>query len=43
MDFLAIIAIIFIILNGVKLIVVMLGVCKQNSFNKNITSGNIPQ
>ena len=42
MDFLAIIAIIFIILNGVKLIVVMLGVFKQNSYNKNITSGNIP-
>ena len=43
MDFLTIISIIFIILNGVKLFVIMFGVCSQNSFNKKISTGNIPQ
>ena len=43
MDFLAIIAIIFIVLNGIKLIVILLGVCIQNSFNKHISSGDFPQ
>ena len=43
MDFLFIILIIFTVLNGVKLIILIIGFCAQNSFNKNITTGDIPQ
>ena len=43
MDFFFIIAIIFTVINGAKLIIVIIGSCCQNHFNKNISNGDIPQ
>ena len=43
MDFLFIIGIIFTVINGAKLIILIIGACCQNRFNKNILTGDIPQ
>ena len=43
MDFLYVIATIYAVLNGIKLIILVIGYCLQNKFNKNIISGQIPQ
>ena len=43
MDFLYVIATIYAVLNGIKLIILVIGFCLQNKFNRNIISGQIPQ
>jgi hypothetical protein len=43
MDFLYVIATIYAVLNGIKLIILVIGFCLQNKFNKNIINGLIPQ
>jgi hypothetical protein len=43
MDFLYVIATIYAVLNGIKLIILVIGFCLQNKFNKNIIYGQIPQ
>ena len=43
MDFLTIIAIIYTVLNGINLIICIIGFCMFNRFNKNISTGDIPQ
>ena len=43
MDFFYILAIIMAILKGVNLIIIIIGFCKQNKFNKEISTGRIPQ
>ena len=43
MDFLYVIATIYAVLNGIKLIILVIGFCIQNKFNKNIIYGQIPQ
>ena len=43
MDFFFIITIIFTVISGTKLIIVIIGSCCQNHFNKNISTGDIPQ
>ena len=43
MDFLYVIATIYAVLNGIKLIILVIGFCLQNKFNKNIMCGQIPQ
>ena len=41
--FFQIISIIFCIFSGIKMIILILGVCIQNKFNKKISAGQIPQ
>ena len=43
MDFFYVLAIIMAILKGVNLIILIIGFCKQNKFNKEISTGRIPQ
>ena len=43
MDFLYVIATIYAVLNGIKLVIIVIGFCLQNKFNKNIIYGQIPQ
>ena len=43
MDFLFVIATIFAVLNGIKLIILVIGYCFENKFNKKIWTGEIPQ
>jgi uncharacterized membrane protein len=43
MDFFFILAIILASLNGLKIIILLVGICWQNRFNKKISTGQIPQ
>ena len=43
MDFLYVIATIYAVLNGIKLVILIIAFCVQNKFNKNIVIGQIPQ
>ena len=43
MDFFYVLASILVILNGVKFIILLVGICWQNRFNKEISTGQIPQ
>ena len=43
MDFVFVITIIFAVMNGIKLVFLIIGFCLQNKFNKKIWTGEIPQ
>jgi hypothetical protein len=43
MDFFFILAIILASLNGLKIIILLVGICWQNRFNRKVTAGQIPQ
>ena len=43
MDFFYTIATIFLVLNGIRIIILIFGCCLQNRFNKKISLGEMPQ
>ena len=43
MDFFYVIITVLLVLNGIKIIILIIGCCWQNRFNRKISSGQIPQ